>query len=189
MTTEQIKDAYTLSALRAMGNQLGHLSMRVAEHLEEIASLQAERDDLVQRVKDLEAQRVHWIAAEHRVSAGYVRLRQIIGAMNPPAFDWGSLSQYVEGVAREVVDERTEAVRRVFDLEIQAVGTLAETTNLQNERDVLIKRGSEQVIQTLDALSKVSDLQAENEELKAKLERIERLIRSEEHIGPSGFED
>lgn len=151
MTAEQIKDAYTLAELRAMGNQLVHLFMRAAEHLEEIASLQAARDDLAQRVKDLEARRDHWMAAERRVSDGYVRLRQIIGAMNPPALDWDSLSQYVEGVARSVIAERDE----------------------------LQKLGTDQAILALDSLSKASDLQAENEELKAKLEKIERLILSE----------
>jgi hypothetical protein len=78
------------------------------EHAATIEALTAERDKR-------EAEFMAMLAAEHQVSAGYVALRGILGAMNPPGAGWESLSKYVEGVARSVVTERDELRKRLED--------------------------------------------------------------------------
>ena len=48
-------------------------------------------------------------AAERALSESYVRIRRIVGAMNPPRLDMASLCEYVEGVVQERVRAESTA--------------------------------------------------------------------------------
>lgn len=44
------------------------------------------------------------LKAEHEVSAAYVRLRVLVGAMNPPVTDLASISAYTEDIVKDLID-------------------------------------------------------------------------------------
>lgn len=84
------------------------LAEKEAEIEAEIEALTAERDKH-------NAELMAMLAAERQVSAGYVALRVILGAMSPPSTEWPDLSEYVTETARAVVAERDELRKRLDD--------------------------------------------------------------------------
>jgi len=153
MTTSQIKDPYTIAELRTMIESHEYSAEMLLQH----AMFRLTE-------KETECNQRKGLYYEWQPAADFAQTLYDEGKL-----PCGSLGRHcgpllIEHVTR-LADDRDNLVQRVKDLEAQ--------------RDELQKRGMAQAIQSMNALANVSDLQAENEELKAKLEKIEQLIRAE----------
>jgi hypothetical protein len=89
-----------------------HPAVVLAEKLSDLDRLTSpceyhEAAAMLRRIPELEGQRDRWMEHEKNLSAAYVRVREAIGAMNPPSLETEAMWAYVEQTAKDMQAELT----------------------------------------------------------------------------------
>lgn len=94
--------------IRAFGEEL-YLQHGDREEAEEIAQKILDLQEAARRAEDLESKLNEMRNAEHALSDSYIRLRHIVGAMNPPSVESKEIWAHTEQKAQKLLD-RCEAL-------------------------------------------------------------------------------
>jgi hypothetical protein len=79
----------------------------VLDHLMDcVAGLSGELDEARERARHVATEFNAVLRAEHRLSAAYLSVREVLGAMNPPSLEIEALHQYVTDTAKRLVAQR-----------------------------------------------------------------------------------
>ncbi|WZL04436.1 hypothetical protein QCMSULEJ_CDS0086 [Escherichia phage KS_W4] len=110
------QELYVFQGNREEAEEVAQKILDLQEKAKRADALEAEWRAQEERAENAETNLVDMRAAEHALSDSYIRLRQIVGAMNPPGVTSEEVWAHTEKKAQELRDrcEALEAVAKDF---------------------------------------------------------------------------
>lgn len=131
------------------------------------------------------------LKSEHALSASYVRIREMVGAMSPPSLETKALHEYVECKVRELVDDQSKSIAELCrtspEVETVADGQLWRYYAIRLEVEVkslesqLSTARADGYAEAIEAAAKVNDESGLQPAISKRIRALQCPTQGEQH--------